>query len=153
MKTYSVLFAEDVPHYGVAEIEAEDDAAALELAKAYDLSLVTNDGQWGNSVCKRIVNIENSEGNIVIEDIALDHCFLQYGGEKERALCDAAPQLLKALEMCEQALQEAMDIMHFEDDLPVTALDGWEIERAYDVLRSVMDEVRQATTKARRDQP
>jgi hypothetical protein len=37
MKTYTVLFAEDVPHYGAAEIEAEDDAAALEAAKAYDL--------------------------------------------------------------------------------------------------------------------
>jgi hypothetical protein len=153
MKTYSVLFAEDVPHYGVAEIKAKDDAAALELAKAYDLSQVTNDGQWGNSACKRIVNIEDSEGNIVIEDIALDDCFLRYGGEKERVLCDAAPQLLKALEMCERAILEATDIMHYEDGLPVTALDGWEIERAYSALSSALVEAHQALTTLRRESP
>lgn len=97
MKTYSVLFAEDVPHYGVAEIEAEDDTAALERAKAYDLSQVTTDGEWSNSACRRIVTIEDSEGNIIVDDIALDNCFLRYGGEKERALCDAAPALLDAV--------------------------------------------------------
>lgn len=29
MKTYSILFAQDVPHYGVAEIEAENDDGVL----------------------------------------------------------------------------------------------------------------------------
>jgi hypothetical protein len=57
MKTYTVLFAEDVPHYGTAEIQAENDAAAIEAAKAYDLSAVTTDAEWGNSACKRIVDI------------------------------------------------------------------------------------------------
>jgi hypothetical protein len=153
MKTYSVLFAENVPHYGVGQIEAEDDAAALEAAKAYDLFRVTTDGQWGNSACKRIVHIEDSEGNTIAEDIALDTCFLRYGGDTERALCDAAPQLLKALEKCEQAIQEATDIMHYEDGLPVTALDGRQIERAYTALRSVMDEVHQAIIAVRGEQP
>jgi hypothetical protein len=98
MKTYTVLFAEDVPHYGTAEIQAEDDAAALELAKAYDLSEVTNDPAWEYSACKRIVHIEDPPGNIIFEEIALDDCFLRYGGDKERVLCDAAPELLEALE-------------------------------------------------------
>jgi hypothetical protein len=31
MKTYSVLFAEDIPHYGCAETQAANDAAALTM--------------------------------------------------------------------------------------------------------------------------
>jgi hypothetical protein len=98
MKTYTVLFAEDVPHYGTAEIEAHDDAAALQAAKAYPLSDVTNDGEWENSACKRVVWIEDAEGNTIAEDISLDDCFLRHGGDKERALCDAAAAMLDALE-------------------------------------------------------
>ena len=77
MKTYSVLFAQDVPHYGVAHIEANDDAAALEADKAYDLSEVATDPEWENSVCKRIVYIEDQEGNTIINDVPLDNCDLQ----------------------------------------------------------------------------
>jgi hypothetical protein len=99
MKSYSVLFAEDVPHYGVVEIEAEDHNAALEAAKAYDLSEVTNDPAWEYSACKRVVHIEDPEGNIVFEEVALDDCFLRYGGDKERALCDAAGELLEYLQI------------------------------------------------------
>ena len=104
MKAYTVLFAEDVPHYGTAEIQAGDDTDALETAKAYDLSEVTNDPVWKNSVCKRIVNIQDAEGNIVFEDIALDDCFLRDGGDKERALCDAAQEMLDALEAAKEQL-------------------------------------------------
>ncbi len=32
MPTYSVLYAEDVPHYATVDIEAGDDAKAIELA-------------------------------------------------------------------------------------------------------------------------
>ena len=106
MKTYTVLFAEDVPHYGTAEIQAEDDAAALEAARTYDLSEVTNDAEWENSACKRIVWIEGPDGNTVAEDISLDDCFLRYGGEKDRLLCEAAPEMLEALELCEDVLSE-----------------------------------------------
>lgn len=34
MKTYSVLYAVDVPHYGFHDIEAEDDRAAIAAAEA-----------------------------------------------------------------------------------------------------------------------
>jgi hypothetical protein len=98
MKTYTVLFAEDVPHYGVAEIKAENDAAAITLAKDYDLSEVTIDAEWENSVCRRIIRIEDSEGTILAEDLSLDNCFLRYGGDADRILCDAAPRLLEALQ-------------------------------------------------------
>jgi len=106
MKTYSVLFAEDVPHYGVAQIEAEDDAAALEAAKAYDISEVTNDPEWENSVSKRIVHIEDPEGHTVAYDVPLDGYSLRSGGDKDRLLCDAAADMLEALELCEDVLSE-----------------------------------------------
>ena len=41
MKTYSVLYAEDVPHYGTAEIEAENDAEAIAKAKAGPIRYAT----------------------------------------------------------------------------------------------------------------
>ena len=120
MKTYTVLFAEDVPHYGTAEIEAEDDNAALEAAKAYDLSEVTNDPSWEYSACKRIVNIEDPQGNIVFEEVALDDCFLRYGGEKERVLCDGAADMFLALKLCEEVLS---DLARLDDGTPsVSAL-------------------------------
>jgi hypothetical protein len=106
LKTYSVLFAEDVPHYGFAEIEAGDDAAALEAAKAYDLSEVAVNPEWENSVSKRIVHIEGPTGNTIAYDVPLDDYSLRSGGEKDRLLCDAAPEMLKALELCEDVLSE-----------------------------------------------
>jgi len=33
MKTYTILFAQDIPHYGSVEIEAKNDADALRRAK------------------------------------------------------------------------------------------------------------------------
>jgi hypothetical protein len=97
MNTYSILFAEDVPHYGVVHLEAENDAAALEAAKAYDLSDITNDAEWENSVCKRIVHIEDPNGKTVSYDVPLDDYVLRSGGERERLLCDAASAMLDAL--------------------------------------------------------
>jgi len=61
--------------------------------------------------------------------------------------------LLRALEISEQAIEEATDIMHYEDGLPVTALDGWQIERAYTALCSVLVEVHQAIAAARGEKP
>jgi hypothetical protein len=122
MKTYSILFAEDVPHYGTAEIEAQDDAAALEAAKAYDASEVTTDPEWENSVCKRIVHIEDPDGNTVAHDIALDSFFLHSGGEKARMLCDAAMEMLEALRLCEDVLSE---LARLDDGTPsVSALNA-----------------------------
>ena len=77
MKTYSVLFAEDVPHYGTVEIEAERRCrGALDAAKAYDLSEVTNDPEWENSVCKRIVHIEDPKATRIFHDVPLDNYVL-----------------------------------------------------------------------------
>jgi hypothetical protein len=97
MKTYTVLFAQDVPHYGSIDIEADDDAAAIALASAFDLDDVTLDPDWDNTSCRRIVHIEAPDGRLIAEAVALDNSFLRYGGDEDRRLCDAAPQLLEAL--------------------------------------------------------
>ena len=122
MKTYSVLFAEDVPHYGAGEIKARNAAAALKAAGTYDLSDITTDGEWENSVCKHIVYIEDAEGKNVFEDVPLDDCFLRYGGEPERRLCDSATEMLRVLELCEDVLS---DLWRLDDGTPsVSALNA-----------------------------
>jgi hypothetical protein len=115
MKTYSVLFAEDVPHYGAGEIKARNAAAALKAAKAYDLSQITNDPDWQNSACKRIVYIQDPDDNIVHCDVPLDDCFLRYGGEPERRLCDSAAEMLRVLELCQDVLS---DLSRLDDGTP-----------------------------------
>lgn len=98
MKTYTVLYAEEVPHYGIDTIEATDDTAAIVLAKAQPLTGITLDPDYENAICKRIVHIEDAAGNIIATDIALDNCFIRYGGEPERKLCDLASHYLEALQ-------------------------------------------------------
>lgn len=97
MKTYTVLLAEDVPHYGFVHITAASATEALEAARHLDTGEHCTDSDSSTAVCHRIVHIEDEDGNIVAEDIALDRYFLRYGGEPARLLCDAAPRLLDAL--------------------------------------------------------
>jgi len=100
MKTYTVLYAQDVPHYGFHNIEAENDQAAIEAAIALhergDLSLT--EAAWDSTVCARIVHIEDPDGNILEKDKPLDEYFLRGGGEADRLLCDAAEDMLGALQ-------------------------------------------------------
>jgi hypothetical protein len=74
MKPYSVLYAEDVPHYCTVEIEAESDEDALRKAKRHpgteDLGF--DDPDWNNPICFRIVHILDSNSVAVAQDISLD---------------------------------------------------------------------------------
>lgn len=58
-------------------------------------------------------------------------------------------QMLKALEAAESAINEAADIMLYEEDLPVTFLESREIELAYDTLVNVRAEVQRAIKDGR----
>jgi hypothetical protein len=58
-------------------------------------------------------------------------------------------QLFTALQAAEQAIDEAAEIMLYEEGQPVTALESWEIERAYFALISVMVQVHDALDSAR----
>jgi hypothetical protein len=90
MKKYSILYAEDVPHYGILDIQAPDDEAAIELAKSHDPGAIAHDADFENAACKRIVHIQDETDTLIATDIALDQTFLRYGGESERLLCDLA---------------------------------------------------------------
>jgi len=68
----------------------------------------------------------------------------------------STPDLAKmeaALKAVATELDEATDILHYEDGQPVTALEGWQIQRIFDGLRSVMVQVdealNQGTAKAK----
>ena len=58
-------------------------------------------------------------------------------------------QMLKALEAAESAISEAVEIMHYEDDLPVTFLESREIEIAHGTLVTVRAEVQKAVKDGR----
>jgi hypothetical protein len=49
-----------------------------------------------------------------------------------------------ALKAVATELDDATDILHYEDGQPVTALEGWQIERIFNGLRSVMVQVDEA---------
>jgi hypothetical protein len=55
MKTYSILYAEDVPGYGTVEVTAENDEAGISQAKELDFGDIQLDPEWNNGACKRIV--------------------------------------------------------------------------------------------------
>ena len=100
MKTYTVLYAEDVPHYGTREFEAADDALALQRATDITpeaMSKYTGDPDHSQTLCRRIVHIEDPDGKHIAADVPLDEYTLIHGKDKGR-ICEAAPALLKALE-------------------------------------------------------
>lgn len=105
-KTYSVLYAEDVPHYGTLEIEAATDAQAIAAAKTIGtdpLRNTTTDPDFFNTVCKRIVHIEDEDGETIAENIPLDDFHLCKADESRRRKIDAAQEMFDALEAQDMA--------------------------------------------------
>ena len=98
MKTYSILLAQDIPHYGTTEVEAADATEALARAKDLDFSEICLDPDWANPVCSRIVHIVDEAGAEVAHDIALDGYVLHHDSEPRAALYARAPALRAALE-------------------------------------------------------
>jgi hypothetical protein len=80
MKTYTVLFAQDVPHYGSVEITATGDVEALAKAMVHwervqrdEEPWPLNEAQHESAVLDRIVEITDDEtGRQVAADIRLD---------------------------------------------------------------------------------
>ncbi len=52
------------------------------------------------------------------------------------------------LRSVERSVREARDTMHFGDGLPVTFLEGWEIERCFDALSDVLAQMASAIPMA-----
>jgi hypothetical protein len=88
MPKYEVLFAQDVPHYGIEEIEAQNDEDAIVQAKAYWRSIERGENPWPltepdyeSAILSRIVQITDHEGRQVAADIGLDNYRLVNTGE------------------------------------------------------------------------
>jgi len=99
LKTYTVLYAEDIPHYAHGEIEARGPEDAIARARKLDPETFgAYDADWTGAICRRIVYIQDPAGNDVARDLSLDEYHLRNGGEADRRLCDAAAALLETLE-------------------------------------------------------
>jgi hypothetical protein len=79
MKTYTVLFAEDVPHYGSVEINATGDVEAIAKARAHWQRVQSDEepcplteAQHDSAVLARIVEITDETGRQVAADLRLD---------------------------------------------------------------------------------
>lgn len=79
MKTYTVLFAQDVPHYGSVEINATGDVQALAKARIHWERVQRDEEPWPlteaqheSAVLARIVEITDETGRQVAADVRLD---------------------------------------------------------------------------------
>lgn len=108
MKTYTTLFAQDIPHYGSVEIEAKNDADALRRAKKYwrDVQIGAEpwplqDAQHDSAVSARIVLIydETDEHREVAHDVRLDeYILLRARTARDERTLDNAKAIFSALE-------------------------------------------------------
>lgn len=108
MKTYTVLFAQDIPHYGSVEIEANNDADALRRAKKYwrDVQIGAEpwplyDAQHDSAVSARIVLIyDEADGHReIVHDVRLDeYILLRARTARDERTLDNAKAIFKTLE-------------------------------------------------------
>jgi hypothetical protein len=105
MKTYTVIYAEDVPHYAHGEVEARGLKDAIAKARKLNTETFTAyDPDWSSAVSRRIVSIEGPGGNIVAQDIPLDNYVLHNADTDKRLKLDAAEAMFEAL--CAQEMAE-----------------------------------------------
>ncbi len=106
MKTYTVLFAQDVPHYGQVEITATGDEEALAKARLYWKRVQGDkepwplyDAQHDTAILDRIVEINDETGRQIAADIRLDTYHLTIAPtELNVKLIENASPMHKALE-------------------------------------------------------
>ena len=105
MKTYFVVFAQDVPHYGQVEIAATGDDDALAKARVHWARVQSEEEPWpltdpeyGSGVLDRIVEITDEGGRQVAADTRLDTYLLTTAPtELSVKLIDNASQMHAAL--------------------------------------------------------
>lgn len=129
MKTYTVIFAQDVPHYGSVDIEAESDDHAIEAARIYWRD-VEND-PVNSSVRKRIVEITDESGKAIANDVRLDSYSLERATDEEIKIRAHAKELLESFERAFEILEGIADKLLYEEGQPVTAIESREIEDIY----------------------
>ena len=138
MKTYTVLFAHDVPHYGSVEVNATGDVDALAKAKVHWERVQRDEEPWpfteaqhDSAVLARIVEIIDETGRQVAADIRLDTYLLSVAPTDLSAkLIENASHMHAALlEIIRQATS-GLAADHFEKHL--------KLERVSSIARSVL---------------
>jgi len=120
-KRYTVLFAQDVPHYGTVHLEAENDADALAQARAYWERVRRGDEEWPlfdseieNALLDRIVEITEDNGDYreVVRDVPLDDYYLAHTPTPlSLAMLKSAQAMFEALKLiaaCDNAAHDAL---------------------------------------------
>ena len=72
MKTYSVLYAQDVPHYATVDIQAATNEEAIEAATSRNIDFDFEDPDWQSPILQRIVHIQDENAIDIANDISLD---------------------------------------------------------------------------------
>lgn len=133
MKKYEITYAQDIPHYGTVELEAENDAVKIDAAKAYWAETAldpVDDPNWNNPVRKRIVIIRDEAGNEIANDVCCDDFSLEHITDEEVNIREAAGEMLAML----VSWSEFCDLHAIEDghggDLPVQFLTKKPIAKA-----------------------
>ena len=74
MKTYTVLYAADIPHYATFDVHAANTEEAIIAAKSQidTGDVLLEDPDWDGSILERIVHILDTNGLAVANDIPLD---------------------------------------------------------------------------------
>lgn len=105
MKTYTVIFAQDVPHYGSVEINATGDVEALAKSRVHWQRVQDGEEPWplseaqhDSAVLARIVEITDETGRQIAADVRLDTYLLSIAPtELSAKLIDNASQMHGAL--------------------------------------------------------
>jgi hypothetical protein len=123
VKTYTIIFAEDVPHYGSVEIAAANDADAVVQATAYwnraknsQEPWPLDDAEYGSAILERIIEITDSDERPVANDIRLDSYYLATARtERHARLIDNAAymaEVLKRIAACDIDQLDTNDAEH-----------------------------------------
>jgi hypothetical protein len=134
MKTYTVIFAQDIPHYGSVDIEAENDDHAIEAARIYWRDVENdpvNDPDWNSCVSRRIVEITDESGKAIANDVRLDSYLLERATDEEIIIRAHAKELLESFERAFEILDGIAEKLLYEEGQPVTAIESREIEDIY----------------------
>ena len=134
MKTYTVIFAQDIPHYGTVDIEAESDDHAIEAARIYWRDVENdpvNAPDWNSCVSRRIVEIADESGKSIANDVRLDSYLLERATDEEIIIRAHAKELLESFERAFEILDGIADKLLYDEGKPVTAIESREIEDIY----------------------
>jgi hypothetical protein len=138
MKTYTVLFAQDVPHYGQVEIAATGDLEALAKARFHWERVQRDEEPWpltevqhDSAILARIVEITDETERQIGADIRLDTYHLAI------APTELSVKLIGGASQMHEALKEIID--HATFSISANEFEKhFKLERVLSIARTVL---------------